>query len=198
MEPQTYNLPYLHRGDSWSGFGPFQILVASGEPFTAVAEGDSDTLTAAGRGLSNGDILTVATTAAGLTAGRRLYVVDATTNTFGLALEAGGEAIVAAADRTHTLQLHAPPASAIDRIWIEFRRDSETGPIGLALDSDDASITILDADEWRFTIPAQDGPSTAGEWHYDIEILDADEVRKTYVKGLLVVGQDVTRNTAAA
>lgn len=198
MLPDSYNPPAITRGDSWSGLGTLQILEASGDPIPAVADADTDTLTAAGHGLLDDDIVRVTTTAGGLTAARRLYVVNADTDTLQLALDADGDPINLTSDATHSLQLQVPPASELAHVRIQFRLDSPTGPKGLELTDENGGVTIDDAAAWRFTVPAQAAPARAGDWHYDVETEDAAGTIRTYLAGILRVADDVTRVAVSA
>ena len=193
MIPGTYTIPTIVRGDSWDGISSLQILLADGDPISAVATAATNILTAATHGLANGEIVTVATTAGGLTASRRYYVVTSTANTFQLALTAGGAAVDLTTSATHSLQLQTPPGSDLLHAKIQFRREGATGSVGLELTDENGGIVIDDADAWIISVPAQDPPTRAGVWYWDLETETTDGTIRTYVGGEWEILQDVTR-----
>jgi hypothetical protein len=191
----TYTIPTIVRGDTWRGISALQILLQSGDAFSAVANATTNLVTAAAHGLSNGDIVTVATTAGGLTKERRYYVVGVTTNTFQFALTAGGAAIDLTAASTHSVQLWEPPASALTHARIQFRRESPTGTVGLEITDANDGIVIDDADAWIISVPdTVAAPTRAGSYYWDLETEDAAGVIKTYLAGSTwEIEQDTTR-----
>lgn len=197
--PETYTPPACYRGDSWPGLGEFQIAFESGEPFAALADATADTLAAEDHGLTDGDIFSVAATAGGLTLGTSAiyHAVNVVGDTWQAATEADGDAVDLTGNITHQIQRYAPPATALAHVRIQFRLGSETGSVGLELSDGNEKITIIDADEWIIDVPAQAGPSKAGEWYWDLETEDAAGVIRTYVTGVQVMQQDTTRIVAA-
>jgi hypothetical protein len=195
--PATYTFPAHKRGDTWKNTKPFQVLLKSGDPFSAVANASTNLVTAAAHGLSNGDIVTVAVTAGGLTKERRYYVVGATTNTFQFALTAGGAAIDLTAASTHSVQLWEPPAAALAHARIQFRRNSPTGAVGLEVTDENGKLVIADAVAWKFSIPdTVAAPPLAGSYYWDLETVDESGVIKTYLEGVWEITQDTTRVAA--
>ena len=83
-------------------------VTGSGTAFTAAA---SDTITSAGHGLSDGDVLLLTTTdtlPAGLSVNTPYYVISATTNTFELSATSGGSAVDITDAGTGTHSWHKP------------------------------------------------------------------------------------------
>lgn len=83
-------------------------VTGSGTAFTAAV---SDTITSAGHGLSNGDVLLLTSTdtlPAGLSVNTPYYVISATTNTFELSATSGGSAVDITDTGTGTHSWHKP------------------------------------------------------------------------------------------
>lgn len=202
MVAQEYELDAHWRGDTWPGFGPLKLWLASGNPITVTATAATDVLNATAHGLSNGDRLRLTTTgtAPGGLSERNYYVVNKTTDTLQVSLTSGGSAvdITSTGTGTHSVELLEPPGSTLSNARIQFRRGGRRGTVGVELDEVDG-ITIDDATDWAITIDERapdDFDLAAGEWHWDLETVDADDGVRTWLYGVLKVEDDATRITA--
>lgn len=193
--PATRNLPYLHRGDDWNGIPTQRVRLKAAASVSGTADAGTDVITAAGHDFVDDEEVCVDATAGGLTANLRYFVIAADTDAETLQLSAtlGGAAVDLTAASVHAIHRLNRPAAALASVRIQFRRDSETGTLGLTLSTADETIALNDAADWEFTVPAQDGPAKAGTWYYDIETTDADGVIWTTTIGTMEVGQDVTK-----
>lgn len=98
---------------AWLEFGGERIGISTngGTVFTAAT---SDTITSAGHGLSNGDVLILTTSdtlPAGLSTGTPYYVINKTTDTFEVSTESGGSAVDITDTGTGTHKWHNPTAT---------------------------------------------------------------------------------------
>jgi hypothetical protein len=79
-----------------------------------------------------------------------------------------------------------PPASNLASVEMEFRSRAVPSKQAKQLTSP-SDITISDAVNWEISIPAQDLELTAGKYDWYLTTVDADGIRKTYIKGTLDV-----------
>lgn len=199
MTAQEYELDPHWRGDTWPGFGPLWLWLASGDPITVTATAATDVLNATAHGLSDGDrvrLITTGTAPGGLSE-RNYYVVSSAENTFKLSATSGGSAInlTSTGQGTHTVQLLEPPDEEVEGVSIQFRRGSRRGSVGVELTEADG-ITITDAADWEISIDArapEDFDLGAGSWHWDLETTDATGTVRTWLWGILTVEDDATR-----
>lgn len=88
----------------------------------------------------------------------------------------------------------AAPSSALASVRVDFRTSPAATSAGLTLTSGGGGITIDDAAAWAFTLdkftPIE---LEAGTWYYDAQCTSADGEVRTYIKGVMVVEQDVSR-----
>jgi hypothetical protein len=83
-------------------------------------------------------------------------------------------------------------AAAVARM--QFRQNKENGKAGLSLSSENDTITIVDAVDWIFSVPAINNfPLGAGDWDYDFEVTDVTGYRRTFFAGTVTIRQDSTQ-----
>lgn len=91
---------------------------------------------------------------------------------------------------------NAAPAAQLVLARIHFRKAfkdiSAAYILSTAPSSGQGSITLVSASLWTLTVPRQALPLKAGTWKWDLELVDADAVKKTYVGGTIVVTPEVT------
>ncbi len=80
----------------------------------------------------------------------------------------------------------SPPAANLASVEMEFRPRSVPSKQAKLLTSPD-DITIVSAANWEISIPAQDLELNAGKYDWYLTTVDADGVRKTYIKGTIEV-----------
>lgn len=87
---------------------------------------------------------------------------------------------------------NAPPGVDLVLARLVFRmNDSDFQPAWLATtaapQSGEGTMTIVSAPNWSLRFPAQSVPLKAGTWRWDIVMVDATAVTKTYVGGTVTI-----------
>lgn len=90
------------------------------------------------------------------------------------------------------------PDVALARLRVQFRK--KDGTLGCTLDTeasaDAIQLTLSDASTWtvdELEIAATDHGLTAGAWHWDAEVTQADDVIITVAAGVLTVRPQITK-----
>ena len=195
----SYALKPVLRGDTWKGIPLIRRSKRSTTGISSVANASTNVFTAAGHGWSNGQRLYAGVTAAGITAEAIVFVISATTDTFQVALTAGGSAIDLSAG-TQTFYAVNVPASPLAVARMTFRLDSADGPVVLELttEGDEPTLVIEDADSYEVSVPeVLTGFKRAGSVVWDIEYIAEDGTVATPMIGTIEVEPDVTRKPLA-
>lgn len=90
-----------------------------------------------------------------------------------------------------------PPAAALVSAKMSFRRAyTDISPVFTLVSGTpgpaQGQLTILDDDAWTMTVPAQVIPLRTGTWRWDLELIDANGVKKTWIGGTIAVTREVT------
>lgn len=129
---------------AWLEHGGAKIDVGSngGTVFTAAT---TDTITSAGHGLSNGDVLLLTTSdtlPAGLSADTPYYVINSATDTFQLSTTSGGSAVDITDTGTGTHKWHKPTATVTLR-----EHGSSADLFSLSMDAADLINGVFEAEQ---------------------------------------------------
>lgn len=90
------------------------------------------------------------------------------------------------------------PSDPCSLAEMQFRINATSNTPSASLSSADATITITDANNWEFTVPAQDLALKPGNYVWSFRTTDDQGVVQTYLQGAIAVLDPITRDARSA